>query len=191
MAHLTEHVMGRGSKKYPKFIEDAMKFCLTYHHFTTEEATNFSVAVPNEMLEDSLERYSSVLMDPLFDENAVEKERKVIDLEFRDTVVHWGNRLELVLFDLMVEGHPCKTFGSGNEKSLPEDKNQLKEKIRKFHQHYYPSVPMYVCMHANYELDKMQVNHFLFAVSSVILSFLWLIIGIVLTCFRTSYEKRS
>lgn len=149
-----------GSEKYKgkDAIQNYMLKCSGYiKAYTEPNNTAYFFDVPTKDLDGALDRFSSFLQKPSLDIDCIKNQRDIVDLEFR----LWLNdkiRQNQILIDLMRDGHPSKTFNCGHEVSLRGDAKTLKEKLNEFHTHYYTSVPMFISMKANLDLDWMQVN---------------------------------
>jgi len=81
ISHFLEHVFFKGSKKYPKpkqINQEIDKVGGMSNAFTGEEITSYFVKVSHEHTDLALDILSDVLVNPLFPEKEIEKERTVI-----------------------------------------------------------------------------------------------------------------
>lgn len=81
ISHFIEHLYFKGSKNYPSakiLLENIDKIGGTYNAFTSYEFTGFYLKVLPEYTESALDILSDIILHPLFPEEEIEKERKVI-----------------------------------------------------------------------------------------------------------------
>lgn len=101
--HFIEHLYFKGTQKYPsaKLLMEAIdRIGGSYNAFTSYQYTGYYIKVLPNYLFEALDILSEMILNPLFPEEEIEKERKVIFEEinlYRDTpsslVVDLGNRL--------------------------------------------------------------------------------------------------
>ena len=81
VAHFVEHMIFKGSKKYPsvrKLTETLDRLGAEYNAFTSKEMTGYWVKAAGEKRGKVLEIVASMLRDPLFPRGELERERGVI-----------------------------------------------------------------------------------------------------------------
>jgi len=81
VAHFVEHMIFKGSKKYPsvrKLTETLDRLGAEYNAFTSKEMTGYWVKAAGEKRLKVLEIVASMLCNPLFPKNEMERERGVI-----------------------------------------------------------------------------------------------------------------
>ena len=85
LAHLLEHMMFQGSKKYPSvsgfksFIDQAGG---STNAFTEPEYTLYNMSMNANSLKEGLDRFASTVADPMFDEKGIQKEKKSVHEEY-------------------------------------------------------------------------------------------------------------
>jgi len=73
LAHFLEHMLFRGSKKYPevdKFADMISKSNGDFNAYTSGEETNYYFSASNNSFDDILDVWSRFFIDPLLDEKS-------------------------------------------------------------------------------------------------------------------------
>ena len=148
MAHFLEHMLFQGTKKNPKY--DTYKTLLASrggdsNASTAYDWTNYHFNVDPEHLGATLELFSDQFKTPLFNEDYIENEKKVINAESSYRKDGLYRNLMSVAKDAFFEDHPFKKFSTGNSESLSKfDKPTLANKMREW-------------WHENYSSEKMSL----------------------------------
>lgn len=85
MAHFVEHLVFFGSKRYPEhegFTKFLKRFGGDSNATTNLEFTCYEFSVTFEGLEEALDRFNDLIMNPLWKEGVVGNERNAITSEF-------------------------------------------------------------------------------------------------------------
>ena len=125
IAHFCEHMLFLGTKKFPE-IDSYAKFLTanggSRNAAKGEDFTFYYFDVSNEALEEALERFSDFFKDPLFKEEATQKEIEAIESEFKKNVSSELRRvIQIEKTELSAEGSALKRFATGNKASLVEE----------------------------------------------------------------------
>ena len=81
LSHFLEHMCFKGTKKRPRAIDISSELDgmgASYNAFTAQEMTSYYVKARNESLDKVLDVIADMYLNPVFDENEIEKERGVI-----------------------------------------------------------------------------------------------------------------
>ncbi len=121
LSHYLEHMVFKGSKKFPTMKElfeifDSMG--AEHNAGTTKEWTNFWVKLPVFDIERGFEILSDVVLNPILDAEEAKRERLVIFQEmkmYEDTPMR---NIGDVFEELIFEGHPLSWDIIGTEKSM-------------------------------------------------------------------------
>ena len=102
ISHFIEHLFFKGTKTYPNPNELALeldKIGAEYNAFTSYEYSAYYIKTLPQFLERAIELLSDMLLNPLFDEKELEKERKVIleEMKYIHDTPHYH------VFDLALE----------------------------------------------------------------------------------------
>jgi len=101
ISHFVEHMVFKGTKKYPKSLDVAKTLDALgaqYNAMTDKETTGFYAHVPAKHLDIALDVLSDFLVNPLFPKAEVEKERGVILEEIK-----MRNDMPMVLATVLLE----------------------------------------------------------------------------------------
>ncbi|KAI0330109.1 LuxS/MPP-like metallohydrolase [Cubamyces sp. BRFM 1775] len=121
LAHFCEHMMIKGSEKYPSESD--------YHSFistnggtrnavTGPPSTEYWFSISPIALAGGLERLAAFHCAPLFTESLTAREVNAVDSEFKRNWQNDARRILQVNKTLSIPGHPWSKFGTGNYVSL-------------------------------------------------------------------------
>ena len=140
LAHFLEHMLFLGSKKYPgenQFEELLNENGGHSNAYTDTFETVYYFSIFNNKLEKAIDMFSRFFIDPLFDEDSVNREINAIQSEHDKNIQQdmWRN---YHLFGLISKkGSMINKFGTGNLDSLK--KNGVRDNMIKFYNKYYVS----------------------------------------------------
>lgn len=159
MAHFLEHMLFLGTKKYPsigEFQSFTSRHGGTNNAWTGTENTTFFFDIQHEYFHQALDRFAHFFIDPLFNADAVEKERNAVDSEYRLKINDDVRRIYQVQKETINPRHPFAKFSVGNKDTLADTKHRLirDELITFFHQHYSANL-MTVAIISPLELDAL------------------------------------
>jgi len=122
-AHFLEHFLFQGSQKRPssRAISEAIEgIGGVLEAYTGQEATCYFSKVPAYRLEEALDVLADMILSPLFREEDLEKERRVIIEEIRMHRDQPSDLGETLLFQLLFPDHPLGKDIAGSEASLTD-----------------------------------------------------------------------
>ncbi|MCY9828048.1 insulinase family protein [Vibrio chagasii] len=160
LAHYLEHMLFLGTEKYPK-VGEFQSFISQHggsnNAWTGTEHTCFFFDVELNAFEGALDRFSQFFTAPLFNEEALDKERQAVDSEYKMKLNDDARRLYQVTKELVNHNHPFSKFSVGNIDTLG-DRNgvTIREEILTFHQQQYSADLMTLTLSGNQSLDEMQ-----------------------------------
>ncbi|KAF7456970.1 Insulinase (Peptidase family M16) family protein [Cryptosporidium felis] len=160
LAHFLEHSLFLGTERFPGQNEFG-RFVRSHgggtNAATDVTMTHYSVSIPNQFLEETLDRFSQFFKSPLFPKEYLSKEINIIDGEFLSKTNHYVTILEHVLKQLSDEDHIYRKFYYGNSETLltdPEKKGiSLRERAIQFFSNYYGSGNMTLVIFSSLELE--------------------------------------
>jgi predicted Zn-dependent peptidase len=131
ISHFLEHLFFKGTKKRPTrgaIAEDLEKIGSDYNAFTSKEYTGFYAKSAAFQLDKAMDIISDILLNPLFPEKEMEKERSVI-LEELKMIKDDPPRYVADLFEILLYGDtPAGWDFGGNRKSVAKiTRNQILE----------------------------------------------------------------
>ncbi|KAF7728621.1 Insulinase (Peptidase M16) [Apophysomyces ossiformis] len=162
LAHFCEHLLFMGTEKYPK--ENDYNQYLSEHSgysnaFTSIENTNYYFEVGQEHLEGALDRFAQFFISPLFSDSCTERELRAVDSEHKKNKQNDSWRMFQLEKSLSNPDHPFCHFGTGNLETLLENPRKLgkdiREELLKFHDSYYSSNIMKLCILGRESLDQL------------------------------------
>ncbi|MEI6309276.1 MAG: pitrilysin family protein [bacterium] len=122
-AHFLEHFLFQGSRKRPssRAISEAIEgIGGILEAYTGQEATCYFTKVPAYRLEEAFDVLADMVLYPLFREEDLEKERRVIIEEIRMHRDQPSDLGETLLFQLLFPDHPLGQDIAGSEASLAD-----------------------------------------------------------------------
>lgn len=155
VAHFVEHMLFMGTEKYPveKEYSEYIKANGGFSNaFTSQDATVYSFEVNNEQIGESLDRFSSFFVCPLFNSSGLERERKAVNQEFLyranlDSIR--GYMIQRSLLDPKTHAH---IWRCGTEKTLSK---VSRDQIVDWYQKNYSSNIMKLCVYSSMPMDEM------------------------------------
>ena len=160
LAHYLEHMLFLGTEKYPKVGE--FQSFVNQHGGTnnawtgTEHSCFFFDIYPNAF-ERGLDRFSQFFSAPLFNEEALDKERQAVDSEYKLKLHDDGRRLYQVQKETINPAHPFAKFSVGNLDTLSDRNGQsIRDEILHFHQQQYSADLMTLALIGPHPLNELQ-----------------------------------
>ncbi len=160
LAHYLEHMLFLGTEKYPKigeFQNFINQFGGAHNAWTGTEHSNFFFDIAPKVFHEALDRFSQFFTAPLFNEEALDKERQAIESEYRLKLKDETRRLYQVHKETVNPEHPFAKFSVGNSFTLA-DRNSysIRDEILAFHQKNYSSDIMTLAVIGPQELDTLE-----------------------------------
>ncbi|CAD8092428.1 unnamed protein product [Paramecium primaurelia] len=157
LAHFCEHMLFIGSQKYPQtgFFDDLMaKGGGSSNAYTEAQNTNYYFEITVNHLGKALDAFAHFFIDPLFNEDAVNKERNAVNSEYEIDVSTEDWKV-VNLFALLADPkHPASRFSIGNNDVLA--KEGVVEALKKFYQDNYSSNIMSLAVSSRLSLNEME-----------------------------------
>ena len=160
LAHYLEHMLFLGTQKYPKVGE--FQSFITQHGgsnnaWTGTEHTCFFFDITPDAFESGLDRFSQFFTAPLFNEDALDKERQAVESEYKLKINDDSRRLYQVNKELINPEHPLAKFSVGNLETLGDrDGQSIRDEIVAFHHDQYSADLMTLTVIGPQSLDELQ-----------------------------------
>ncbi|XP_048364559.1 nardilysin-like [Sphaerodactylus townsendi] len=163
LAHLLEHMVFMGSKKYPE--ENGFDAFLKTHGGTDNastgtEQTVFQFEVQKKHFKEALDRWAQFFIHPLMIQDAIHREIEAVDSEYQLAKPSDENRRELLLGSLAKPGHPMRKFFWGNAETLKyqPQKNRIDTyaRLRDFYKRHYSAHYMNLVVQSRETLDTLE-----------------------------------
>ncbi|NOH70710.1 insulinase family protein [Vibrio pectenicida] len=160
MAHYLEHMLFLGTTKYPK-VGDFQNYINQHggsnNAWTGAEHTCFFFDVMPTALCSCLDRFSQFFTDPIFNPEALDKERQAVDSEFKLKLNDDSRRLYQVHKELVNPNHPFAKFSVGNQTTLSDRNGQsIRSEIVDFYQEKYSADLMTLVVLGPQPLDELE-----------------------------------
>ncbi|XP_067129485.1 insulin-degrading enzyme [Centruroides vittatus] len=162
LAHLCEHMLFLGTKKYP--VENEYNKFINQHGgcsnaFTSSDHTNFYFDVSPEYLQGALDRFAQFFLCPLFTESATDREINAINAEHEKNLQNDLWRLNQLEKSTANPNHDYNKFGTGNKETLdirPKSEGiNVRDELLKFHDKWYSTNIMSLVVLGKESLDDL------------------------------------
>ncbi|PKF79027.1 peptidase M16 [Vibrio sp. vnigr-6D03] len=160
LAHYLEHMLFLGTEKYPKTGE--FQAFISQHGgnnnaWTGTEHTCYFFDVSPNAFERSLKRFSQFFIAPLFNPDALEKERQAVESEYRLKLKDDMRRLFQVHKEVVNPEHPFSKFSVGNIETLSDrEGSSIRDEIIEFYGTHYSADLMTLAVVGPQELDELE-----------------------------------
>ena len=163
LAHFYEHMVFRGTKKYPTKKELALtvdKMGAEYNGATAQEYTFYYVKSAAVYLQLALGIVSQLLAEPLLAEESLDIERKIIleELHMYEDVPQY--KAEIEMMKLLYPRHPLGKTGVGSPQTIERIRQ---EDFLDFQQNFYTADKTVLVVAGNFpkeKVKKMAENYF-------------------------------
>lgn len=157
LAHFTEHMMFLGSQKYPdptKFVDFISLNGGRFNGFTETTKTAFFYKIDKNKFKESFDIFSSVFINPRFDEKYIEKEVNSVNSEYERNVQIDSRRKDLIIRDISNKNSIFHKFSTGNLETLRID--NLRSKVVNFFNSNYISKNMFLVLYSSDSINEMK-----------------------------------
>ncbi|USD66015.1 insulinase family protein [Vibrio sp. SCSIO 43136] len=160
LAHFLEHMLFLGTEKYPSTGE--FQSFISQHGgnnnaWTGTEHTCFFFDIAPTAFERGLKRFSQFFIAPLFNQDALEKERQAVESEYKLKLKDDMRRLYQVHKEVINPVHPFAKFSVGNLETLGDrDGQSIRDEIIEFYQQHYSADLMTLSVAGNHSLDELE-----------------------------------
>ena len=160
MAHFLEHMLFLGTQKYPKvgefqtFINQSGG---SNNAWTGTEHTTYFFEVSPHAFNEGLDRFGQFFTAPLFNAEAVDKERQAVDSEYKLKIKDDVRRLYQVHKETINPAHPFAKFSVGDLTTLDDrDDTSVREELIAFYQSHYSANLMGLVLLGPQSLDQLE-----------------------------------
>ncbi len=149
-AHFIEHLLFNGNKKYATphklndFVAQHGGHC---NAWTATEYSSYHFDVQTPMFEQALDYFANMFIEPLFDDQGINKEQQAIHSEFKLKLKDDSRRIQQVHKETCNPNHPFHKFTVGNRHTLADlPERPVKNELHQFWQQHYQSQYMTLCL---------------------------------------------
>ncbi|MFZ9053824.1 MAG: insulinase family protein [Woeseiaceae bacterium] len=156
LAHFLEHMLLRGTEKYPdegeykNYVNSNGGYSNAY---TAGDHTNYHFEINHQAFEGALDRFSQFFIAPLFTADLTEREMNAVDSEFEKNLESDGWRGQEMFRTMVREDHPENHFTIGNLRTLSGIE---RSEFIAFYDRFYSANLMALALTSDAGLDKME-----------------------------------
>ena len=156
LAHFLEHMVYMGTSKYPE-VGEYERYVTSYqgydNAYTSDEETNYYFEVNHEGFVGSLDRFSQLIVAPLFPQENIDREVKAVHSEHQKNLQSDLWRTYRISGLTSKDGHPRQRFGTGDQDTL---KNANRQVLVDFYNRYYSANMMRLATISTLSLDEQE-----------------------------------
>lgn len=160
IAHFLEHLLFLGTKEFPPADAFATRVNAHGGHFnawTGTEHSNYYFTTAHPGFAETLMHFGSLFIEPLLNDEWVEKERQSIEAEYRLKLKDELRRLYEVNKATANPAHPFSKFSVGNAVTLADSHAmKVRQRLEDFHQRYYVAQNAALVVAGPNTLDELQ-----------------------------------
>ena len=157
LSHFLEHLLFMGSKKYPDssyFMNIINKHGGYTNAFTELEYTVYFFNIFNEGLNDIIDIFSRFFIDPLFNENYINKEINAINSEHQKNINNDNWNINQLMYYLTNNNSQLNKFYTGSYNTL--NKKNIREKLIEFYKYFYNNKNISICIASSKSFDELK-----------------------------------
>ncbi|MEJ2762742.1 insulinase family protein [Photobacterium sp. MCCC 1A19761] len=160
MAHFLEHMLFLGTEKYPK-VGEFQTFINrsggSNNAWTGTENTTYFFEVTPPTFEEGLDRFGQFFTAPLFNADALDKERQAVDSEYKLKIKDDVRRLYQVHKETINPAHPFAKFSVGDLSTLDDRENRsIRDELLNFYRTHYSAELMCLVLLGPQSLDQLE-----------------------------------
>jgi insulysin len=157
MAHFCEHMLFRGTHKYPDedFFKPLSDLGGSANAYTSSDRTVYMFSCKHDGFLSVLDRFSRFFIDPLFDPSHIARELHAVDQEHAKNIEHDGWREYMIFKEMGHPNHPNKKFSTGNAETLGLIPGSA---LRSWYQAHYRADKMSLFLYSNLKLDALKAQ---------------------------------
>jgi secreted Zn-dependent insulinase-like peptidase len=160
LAHYLEHMLFLGTETYPKtgeFQSFISQHGGTHNAWTGTEHSCFFFDISPNAFQQGLDRFARFFFEPLFNQDALDKERHAIESEYKLKLNDDSRRLYQVHKETINPEHPFAKFSVGNSHTLSDRNGEsIREEILAFYQQNYSADGMTLAVISEQPLDQIE-----------------------------------
>ena len=157
LAHFLEHMLFLGSKKYPDekyYNNNIKKYGGFSNAWTNMFETVYYFSVFNDGVEHLMDIFSRFFIDPLFNEDAVQREINAVNSEHQKNINDDNWREHQVIKNLANKDNKWNTFATGSNNTM--NKETIRKAMIKFYNQFYVSENISICIVSNIDIKNQK-----------------------------------
>ncbi|WP_407331031.1 insulinase family protein [Enterovibrio sp. 27052020O] len=160
LAHFLEHMLFLGTERYPK-VGEFQSFTSRHggsnNAWTGTENTTYFFDIQHDYFEEALDRFGQFFSAPLFNADAVDKERNAVDSEYRLKIQDDVRRIYQVQKETINPAHPFSKFSVGSAETLADHEgSSIRDELIDFYRNHYSANLMAASITGPFTLDSLE-----------------------------------
>lgn len=160
LAHFLEHMLFLGTKTYPdagEYQAFISQHGGSHNAFTAANDTNYYFDISAEQLAPALDRFSKFFIEPLFNEEYVQREKEAVNSEYSSKSQDEYYRISHVIKSRMNPENPESRFAVGSLETLSDnDTSKIRDDLIAFYNQYYSANIMTLAVMGKEPLDQLE-----------------------------------
>jgi insulysin len=156
MAHLCEHMLFMGTKKYPgenDFDIAVSNYAGKNNAYTDPNQTVYMFSAQARGFTHLFDQFAHFFIDPLFNPSSIAREMHAVDQEFAQKVENDGQRMRMIFKETGNPSHPNRLFSCGNFETLAKiSPNTLK----KWYEENYGAEKLRVAVYSSLPMEQLK-----------------------------------
>ncbi|MEZ9524459.1 insulinase family protein [Enterovibrio norvegicus] len=161
LAHFLEHMLFLGTERYPvvgEFQSFISRNGGSNNAWTGTENTSFFFDIQHDYFDEALDRFGQFFSAPLFNADAVDKERNAVDSEYKLKLQDDVRRIYQVQKETINPEHPFSKFSVGSADTLADrEGNTVRDELIAFYKKHYSANLMTASITGPFTLDSLEV----------------------------------
>lgn len=156
IAHFVEHVLfmgGTKSRSYKELMSYLQSFGGSANGITQRTYTKYSINILSDFVDKGLEILFDMIINPAFNDEIAEKEKRVILEEINQQTYDQPFVLRQMLFEKSINEGPLGMSIIGTEETV---KNMTKDEMHSFYKKYYVPNNMVIAIVGNIEYNDIE-----------------------------------
>ncbi|MDN3509226.1 MAG: insulinase family protein [Candidatus Neptunochlamydia sp.] len=158
IAHFLEHLLFMGSKTYPEensYDKQVWDNGGTLNAYTAPDRTVYIFSVNNDSFLTTLDMFSHMFTDPLFNPSGIKRELHAVDQEHDKNIESDRSRLWMVFKETGNPNHPNALFSTGNAETLGEIPQK---EVKRWHKNNYSSDRAHLVLYSTLPIEELKTQ---------------------------------
>ncbi|MDR2399187.1 MAG: insulinase family protein [Endomicrobium sp.] len=155
LSHFVEHLLFKGSKNYPgyAFSKNVENFGGEINAATSKEFTMYYINMQKDFVEESLKMLADIIQNPLFPEDEINKERKVVIEEIQRHMDNPDSVLYEKFYKSIYKKSPLKNSIIGKAEVIA---NVTHKEIYEYYKLHYVPEKIIIVVSGSFDNDKTE-----------------------------------
>ena len=158
IAHFLEHLLFMGSETYPEenaYDKQVWDNGGILNAYTAPDRTVYIFSVNNDAFPTTLDMFSHMFVDPLFNPSGIKRELHAVDQEHDKNIENDGSRLWMVLKETGNPNHPNALFSTGNAETLG---GIPQKEVKQWHKRNYSSDRAHLVLYSTLPIEELKAQ---------------------------------